>query len=153
MLLIACINFMNLSTAGASKRSREVGVRKVLGSLKSELVKQFLFESVLITGIALLVSILFILLALPAFNNLTGQNLTLSFTGHPFLIPGLLIFILLTGLLAGSYPAFYLSSFKPVAVLKGKFTAGKVSVGLRSGLVVFQFGISIFTYCEYGGGV
>ncbi len=143
MLFIACINFMNLSTAGASKRSREVGVRKVLGSLKSELVKQFLFESVLITGIALLLSIVFILIALPAFNNLTAQNLTLSFTGHPFLIPGLLLFIILTGLLAGSYPAFYLSSFKPVAVLKGKFTAGKGSIGLRSGLVVFQFGISI----------
>ncbi len=143
MLLIACINFMNLSTAGASRRSREVGVRKVLGSLKSALVKQFLFESVLITGIAMLLSIGFILLALPAFNNLTGQNLALGFNEHPLLIPGLLLFILLTGLLAGSYPAFYLSSFKPVAVLKGKFTAGKGSIGLRSGLVVFQFGISI----------
>jgi putative ABC transport system permease protein len=143
MLLIACINFMNLSTAGASKRSREVGVRKVLGSLKSELVKQFLFESILITGIALFLSMVFILLALPAFNNLTGQNLTLSFENHPYLIPGLLLFIVLTGLIAGSYPAFYLSSFKPVAVLKGKFTAGKGSIGLRSGLVVFQFCISV----------
>ncbi len=143
MLLIACINFMNLSTAGASKRSREVGVRKVLGSLKSELVKQFLFESVLITGIALLLSIGFILLALPVFNNLTGQNLTLSFADHPLLIPGLLLFILLTGIACRQLSSLLFSSFKPVAVLKGKFTAGKGSIGLRSGLVVFQFCISI----------
>jgi len=143
MLLIACINFMNLSTAGASKRSREVGIRKVLGSLKLELVRQFLFESILITGIALVLGIGLIYLALPVFNELAGQNLTLKFADHPFLIPGLLLFGLLTGILAGSYPAFYLSSFKPVAVLKGKFTSGKGSVGLRSGLVVFQFFISI----------
>ena len=134
---------MNLSTAGASKRSREVGIRKVLGSLKLELVRQFLFESILITGIALVLGIGLIYLALPVFNELAGQNLTLKFADHPFLIPGLLLFGLLTGILAGSYPAFYLSSFKPVAVLKGKFTSGKGSVGLRSGLVVFQFFISI----------
>lgn len=143
MLLIACINFMNLSTAGASKRSREVGIRKVLGSLKIQLVKQFLFESVIISSIALLLSLGIIYVALPAFNQIANQNLSLNFSEHPLLIPGLLLFVLFTGVLAGSYPAFYLSSFKPVAVLKGKFSTDKKSVGLRSGLVVFQFFISI----------
>lgn len=143
MLLIACINFMNLSTAGASKRSKEVGVRKVLGSPKAELVKQFLFESMIISTIALLLAVVLIYLALPAFNQLADKNLSLNFSEHLFLIPGLIVFILFTGILAGSYPAFYLSSFKPVSVLKGKFSTGKKSIGLRSGLVVFQFFISI----------
>jgi len=143
MLLIACINFMNLSTAGASKRSREVGIRKVLGSLKGDLVRQFLLESVVITAFAFLLAIVFVYLALPVFNNLAGQNLTLQFTDHPLLLPGLLLFLLVTGILAGSYPAFYLSSFKAATVLKGKFMSGKRSVGFRSGLVVFQFFISI----------
>ena len=143
MLLIACINFMNLSTAGASKRAREVGIRKVLGSMKLALVRQFLLESVLITAIALLLAIVFMYMALPVFNKLAGQSLTLQFADHPLLLPGLLLFVLLVGIMAGSYPAFYLSSFKPVAVLKGKFTSGKKSIGLRSGLVVFQFFISI----------
>lgn len=143
MLIIACINFMNLSTAGASRRVREVGIRKVLGSVKMELVKQFLLESILITSIALIVAIGFIQMALPVFNRLAGQNLVFRFADHPLLIPGLILFVLLIGILAGSYPAFYLSSFKPVSVLKGKFTSGKKSIGLRSGLVVFQFFISI----------
>jgi len=143
MLLIACINFMNLSTAGASKRSREVGIRKVLGSLKLDLVRQFLFESVVITAMAFLLAIIFVYLALPVFNNLAGQNLTLRFTEHPLLLPCILLLVLLTGILAGSYPAFYLSSFNPVTILKGKFISGKTSAGLRGGLVVFQFFISI----------
>ncbi|MCW3091919.1 MAG: FtsX-like permease family protein [Ferruginibacter sp.] len=143
MLLIACINFMNLSTAGASKRAREVGIRKVLGSLKMELVRQFLLESILITAIALVLAMLLMYLALPVFNTLAGQTLSLRFADHPLLLPGLIVFVLISGILAGSYPAFYLSSFKPVAVLKGKFTSGKKSIGLRSGLVVFQFFISI----------
>ena len=144
MLLIACINFMNLSTSGASKRSREVGIRKVLGSMKGALVKQFLTESILITAIALVLALALIYLALPAFNDIAGQNLTLRFSDHPLLIPALGLFVLFVGILAGSYPAFYLSSFKPIEVLKGKFSSGKGSVGLRSGLVVFQFFISIF---------
>ncbi len=143
MLLIACINFMNLSTAGASNRSREVGIRKVLGSTKNELVKQFLLESILISAIALVLAIAVIYLALPAFNQLADQNLSLQFSARPLLLPGLIVFVLLTGILAGSYPAFYLSSFKPVSVLKGKFTSGKKTIGLRRGLVVFQFFISI----------
>ncbi len=143
MLLIACINFMNLSTASASKRSKEVGVRKVLGSMRKELVKQFLTESVLVAAIALVLSVLLIYLSLPFFNNLTGLQLTLNINEHPLLIPGLLLLVLFTGIIAGSYPALYLSSFKPVTVLKGKLTKGKEGAGIRSGLVVFQFFISI----------
>ncbi len=143
MLIIACINFMNLSTAGASKRSREVGIRKVLGSLKQELVRQFLVESVLLSAIALVIALGLVYMGLPVFNKLAGKNLTLQFTSTPWVIPVLVLFSLLTGLLAGSYPAFYLSSFNPVAVLKGRFTSGKKSISLRSALVVFQFFISI----------
>jgi putative ABC transport system permease protein len=143
MLLIACINFMNLSTAGASRRSREVGIRKVLGSVKTQLIKQFLTESILITTIALILAVVFMYIALPAFNNLAGQNLSFSFSEHPFIIPSLIFFILFVGIVAGSYPAFYLSSFNPVSVLKGKFVSGKKNTQLRSGLVVFQFFISI----------
>jgi putative ABC transport system permease protein len=143
MLLIACINFMNLSTAGASKRAREVGIRKVLGSVKGQLVGQFLLESILLTAIALILAMAFVILTLPLFNNLTGQTLTLTL---PFVLkwlPGMLLFGLLVGILAGSYPAFFLSSFKPVSVLKGSMATGRRSMGIRSGLVVFQFCISI----------
>src|SRR5674476_941651 len=143
MLLIACINFMNLSTAGASKRSREVGIRKVLGSLKWELVRQFLIESILLTTIALVLAIVFVNLALPFFNSFSGKDLSLQFTSNPWIIPGLLLLVIIIGIFAGSYPAFFLSSFKPVTVLKGKFSSGKKTLGLRSGLVVFQFFISI----------
>lgn len=143
MLLIACINFMNLSTASASKRAREVGIRKVMGSLKFQLVRQFLVESLLLTAFALLLSLLFVKLALPLFNNITGKTLDLNFTQNTWLLPSLLLLGLITGILAGSYPAFFLSSFNPVTVLKGKLMAGKKSSWLRSGLVVFQFFISI----------
>ena len=144
MLLVACINFMNLSTAGASTRAKEVGIRKVMGSLRSELIRQFLAESVLITLIALLISILLVYLALPTFNSLAETELSLSLAANVWLAPALLIFALFIGILAGSYPAFFLSSFKPVAVLKGTFTPSPSSgPSLRSGLVVFQFFISI----------
>lgn len=143
MLVIACINFMNLSTAGASKRGREVGIRKVLGSLKQQLIVQFLLESVLLTAIAFILALIFMYAALPVFNDLVGKNLTIKLADHPFLLPGLLLFVLFTGVLAGSYPAFYLSSIKPIAVLKGKLTSGIKNIGLRSGLVIFQFFISI----------
>ncbi|HMH20861.1 MAG TPA: ABC transporter permease [Puia sp.] len=143
MLLIACINFMNLSTASASKRAREVGVRKVLGSGKSDLVRQFLLESTVLTVIAMLLGLIIARVALPVFNELSGKSLVLSLTANPWLIPGLLLFGLLTGVLAGSYPAFFLSSFNPILVLKGKVTGSGKSAGLRSGLVVFQFFISI----------
>jgi putative ABC transport system permease protein len=143
MLLIACINFMNLSTASASKRAREVGIRKVMGSLKGQLVRQFLLESLLLTAVALVLAIGIVYWALPLFNALTGQSLSLHLGANVWVLPGLVLFGLFTGVLAGSYPAFFLSSFNPIAVLKGKLTNGKKSSGLRSGLVVFQFFISI----------
>ncbi|MCF2443537.1 ABC transporter permease [Dyadobacter sp. CY345] len=143
MLIIACINFMNLSTAGSSKRAREVGVRKVMGSEKKELVLQFLLESVLLTSISLVLAIIFGLLALPLFNDLSGKDLSLQLKALPQLIPYLLLFGLAIGLLAGSYPAFFLSSFKPISVLKGRFNFDKKSISLRSSLVVVQFFISI----------
>jgi putative ABC transport system permease protein len=141
MLLIACINFINLSTAGASKRAKEVGVRKVMGSGKQDLIKQFLLESLIITCIALLISAVLVQLALPVFNNLSGKNLTFGFSLKLMVV--LAGLGLLTGLLAGIYPAFFLSSFKPIAVLKGKFTPQTGSYSIRSGLVVFQFFISV----------
>ncbi len=143
MLLIACINFMNLSTAGASKRAREVGIRKVLGSLNGQLVRQFLLESILLTSFAFIFSLLLVFWALPFLNKLSGKDLSFNLLSNPWLLPGLLLFALVTGLLAGSYPAFFLSSFKPVTVLKGKIASMGKTVSLRSGLVVFQFFISI----------
>ncbi len=143
MLLIACINFMNLSTASAGKRAKEVGIRKVMGSLKGQLVRQFLLESILLTLVALILAVVFVKLALPVFNDIAGKNLRLELLNNPWLLPGLLVLGLITSVLAGSYPAFFISSFKPVAVLKGQLTSGKKSAGLRSGLVVFQFFISI----------
>ncbi|HVX26725.1 MAG TPA: ABC transporter permease [Parafilimonas sp.] len=139
MLIVACINFINLSTAGASRRAKEVGVRKVAGSGKLQLISQFLSESILITFFALLIAFALVQLALPAFNNISGKHL--SFDVKP-----ILAFIglgLLVGVVAGIYPAFYLSSFKPIAVLKGKLTTNHKSFGVRSGLVVFQFFISV----------
>lgn len=143
MLLIACINFMNLSTAAAFKRAREVGIRKVMGSVKGQLIRQFLLESLVLTAIALGLALLLVYIALPFFNTITGQKLDLNLAAHPWLLPGLLLLGLFTGLLAGSYPAFFLSSFNPITVLKGRLTGGKSNAVLRSGLVVFQFFISI----------
>ncbi|GAB3704457.1 ABC transporter permease [Spirosoma flavus] len=144
MLLIACINFMNLSTAGASKRAKEVGIRKVMGSVRQSLTNQFLIESLLLTMIALVLAIGLVYMALPLFNELAGKALALNFGGNNWLLPGLLMLGIIVGILAGSYPAFFLSSFKPIAVLKGtKFTGDRKSIGLRSGLVVVQFFISI----------
>jgi putative ABC transport system permease protein len=140
MLLIACINFMNLSTAGASKRAKEVGIRKVLGSVKSELMSQFLFESLILTFIALALALILVNIALPIFNDLSGKTLAFNFT--PLTLIALLLFGLLVSVLAGSYPAFFLSSFKPISVLKSKFTSSK-GISLRSALVVFQFIVSI----------
>jgi putative ABC transport system permease protein len=139
MLIVACINFVNLSTASASRRAKEVGVRKVAGSGRFQLISQFLSESVCITMIALIIAFVLIKLALPVFNDLSGKHV--HFDTKPvfaFVVLGLLV-----GLIAGLYPAFYLSSFKPIAVLKGKLTSNHKSFGLRSSLVVFQFFISV----------
>lgn len=143
MLLIACINFMNLSTAGATKRAREVGVRKVLGSDRAGLIRQFLSESLVLTFISMAVAVVLLYVALPAFNDLTGKALHFSLLSDPWLLPGLLLFGLCTGLFAGSYPAFMLSSFTAARVLKGNTVVGKRGFTLRSGLVVFQFFVSI----------
>jgi len=141
VLLIACINFMNLSTARSLKRAKEVGVRKVLGAEKRSLVYQFLGESTLMSCLALLLSLIIAYLVLPYFNNLTQKNISL------FDQPGIWIWIILltigTGLLSGIYPAFYLSSFRPIAVLKGKLLNNFSGAAIRKGLVVFQFVISI----------
>jgi putative ABC transport system permease protein len=142
-LLIACINFMNLSTARSSKRSSEVGVRKVLGAEKSSLIRQFLGESVLTTFIAFLIAVLFTILLLPVFNQISGKQIILSFAADKFLLLYFLLMALVTGFIAGSYPAFYLSSFNPVKVLKGKLTNSLAVVSIRKGLVIFQFIISV----------
>jgi putative ABC transport system permease protein len=140
MLLIACINFINLSTASASKRAKEVGVRKVIGSGQRQLIKQFLIESGMVVFIALLISFITIQLALPEFNNISGKNLSFGFNIK--IIASFIALGLLVSIIAGIYPAFFLSSFKPIIVLKGKLSANK-SFGLRSALVVFQFFISV----------
>ena len=142
-LLIACINFMNLSTARSSKRSSEVGIRKVLGAERQSLIRQFLGESIFLSVNAFLFALAFTKLLLPAFNEVSGKELSLSFIRD---IPVLLTFFLLsvvTGLVAGSYPAFFLSSFKPIKVLKGRFSNSLAAASLRKGLVIFQFIISV----------
>jgi putative ABC transport system permease protein len=143
ILLIACINFMNLSTARSSKRSAEVGVRKVLGAEKSALIKQFLGESLLMSLIAYVLSVSVVFLVVPVFSEVSGKALTLSLSNDMYLMIALFALALVTGLLAGSYPAFYLSSFKPIKVLKGKISNTLAAVALRKGLVVFQFVISV----------
>ncbi|HZH94855.1 MAG TPA: ABC transporter permease [Flavisolibacter sp.] len=142
-LLIACINFMNLSTSSSSRRAAEVGVRKVLGAEKGSLLRQFLGESLLMAGIALVFAIALTILLLPLFEQVSGKMLTISWQEHAALFGGFMLLAVFTGLLAGTYPAFYLSSFKPVNVLKGRFKNSLSAVSLRKGMVVFQFVISI----------
>jgi putative ABC transport system permease protein len=145
LLLIAGINFVNLATARSARRAKEVGLRKVVGSLRKQIIRQFLGESVLISLIALILAVVLIQVVLPLYRNLTGKTLGLSYLGSPFVIPGLIGLALAVGLLAGLYPAFFLSSFKLTDVLKGSPLAGrrKGSLFLRNGLVVFQFAMSI----------
>ncbi|WP_336517890.1 ABC transporter permease [Pollutibacter soli] len=142
ILLIACINFMNLSTSRSEKRAREVGVRKTLGSPRKQLVLQFFTESLILTLIAFVFSVLVVYLLLPAFNTLVNKRLQLDFTAPSFWMASTII-VLFTGLVAGSYPSLYLSSFNPVKVLKGTFLPGKAAVLPRRILVVGQFVISI----------
>lgn len=142
-LLIACINFMNLATANSAKRAAEVGVRKVLGAQKGSLLGQFLGESLTMSFIALVFSLIFTLLLLPVFEQVSGKTLIISMPQKITLAGVFILLTLITGLLAGSYPAFYLSSFRPIKVLKGKFSNSFAALSLRKGLVVFQFIISI----------
>ncbi|MBK7938328.1 MAG: ABC transporter permease [Lewinellaceae bacterium] len=143
VLLIACINFMNLATARSERRAREVGVRKVVGAQRSLIIGQFLSEALLMTFLALVLGILMAKLTLPAFNRFFDKSLVLDFSNWQ-LWSVLLALGLITGLVAGSYPAFFLSGFQPVRVLKGAIASGKGGAVLRRGLVTFQFVISIF---------
>ncbi len=142
ILIIACINFMNLSTARSEKRGKEVGIRKVVGAKKGALIGQFLGESMLISFIAAILSLLIVWMVLPWFNTLIERELSLNLTSKWFWFSALGI-ILFTGVLAGSFPAFYLSAFKPVAVLKGTFKKVNTLITPRKVLVVFQFSVAI----------
>ncbi|MBL7856142.1 MAG: ABC transporter permease [Cyclobacteriaceae bacterium] len=143
IILLACINFMNLSTARAANRAKEVGVRKTIGGMRSRLVGQFLLESYIYTVVAVVLGLAFVSLALNSFNVITGKDIAFNALVNPVFMVGILTFALVVGLVAGSYPAFYLTSFNPVEVLKGKVRSGMKSSGIRNALVVFQFFISI----------
>jgi len=142
ILLIACINFMNLSTARSEKRAKEVGIRKVVGALKGSLISQFIGESILLAFIAGFIALLIVQLSIPAFNQLVGKSLFIPFTNVWFWLAAS-GFVLFTGFLAGSYPAFFLSSFRPVEVLKGTFKKVNAVVTPRKTLVVLQFTFAI----------
>lgn len=139
ILLIACVNFMNLSTARSAGRSKEVGVRKVLGSSKGTLIYQFLTESVLTSFIALSIAVVIAFMLLPYFNQLSGKQIAINFMSEQWLLPTLLGATLAIGILAGIYPAFFMSAFQPIQVLKGKLASGFKGSWLRNSLVVFQF--------------
>ena len=143
VLLIACINFMNLATARSMERAKEVGVRKIVGSSRGMLIRQFLSESVLMCALALVIAIGLIAATLPFFNELADKTISFSTLATPLYVLGLIGTVLLLGLLAGSYPAFLLSSFRSIDVLKGQFRSSRRGVFLRQGLVVFQFAISV----------
>ncbi len=143
MLLIACINYMNLTTARSARRAKEIGIRKVAGSTKKQLVLQFLSESLLTAIVALLLSVVLVILLLPVFNSISGKAFTMQTLLQPFNIILLVSIMLFTGLVGGSYPAFYLSSFQPVSILKGALSKASGNVNLRRTLVVLQFSISM----------
>jgi putative ABC transport system permease protein len=143
ILLIACVNFMNLSTARSANRAREVGIRKVLGSMRGGLISQFLIESVLISFISLVIALGLAAVLLPLFNSFSGKEMSIGVFFRPWMLPAMLGMVLAVGMLAGSYPAFFLSAFQPIAVLKGKVSSGLRTGWLRNSLVVFQFIISI----------
>jgi putative ABC transport system permease protein len=142
ILLIACINFMNLATARAVKRAKEVGIRKAIGALRTALIGQFIGEALLMTAFAIVVALGLVLLLLPAFRTLTGKYIAFPFASPSFWL-GILGLLLVTGLVAGSYPALFLSSLRPVQVLKGKMKFGSGALMFRQGLVLFQFVLSI----------
>lgn len=144
VLVLSSINFMNLSTARSSNRAKEVGLRKVLGSEKISLVRQFIVESVLFVAVSTVAALILVQLSLNAFSAVAEKQLTLlPHLSNPYFLGILAAFILIVGLAAGSYPAFYLSAFKPAETLKGKLRAGFKGTGIRNGLVVFQFTVSI----------
>ena len=142
-MLIAAINFMNLSTAQAAKRAKEVGIKKIGGSSRGMLIAQFLTESFILSFTSLLLALIFIKITLPYFNNLLGATLVLNLLTNWYTIPVLLLFAMIVGILSGSYPAFFLSSFNPYEVLKGSIKNSMKNGRLRRVLVVFQFAVSI----------
>lgn len=143
IVLIACINYMTLATARSTMRAREIGVRKVLGSQRSQLIQQHLVEAVLYSLSSFVLALGLTKMLLQAFNNLTGKPMAIDYFGEWYVIPILVGLVLFVGLLAGSYPAFYLTAFNPVAVLKGDTGRGKKGGGVRRALVIFQFAASI----------
>jgi len=145
ILLLACINFMNLATARSANRAKEVGIRKVVGSKQGQLVRQFLTEAILLSFIALLFALLLVEMFLPWFNGLAAKEIETNYFAKPLMLPGLFLLTVFIGLLAGSYPAFFLSAFNPIVILKGASAVGTkgTSPRLRKILVVFQFAISI----------
>lgn len=143
ILLIACVNFMNLTTAKSANRAREVGIRKVVGSTRSKLIRQFLGESMITSFIALLVAVIVVELALSPYNELVGKELNISYLTDTWFILFIVGLVIIVGLISGSYPAFYLSGFRPVSVLKGRLSKGSGNKALRSGLVIFQLFISV----------
>ncbi|MGN6440156.1 MAG: ABC transporter permease [Agriterribacter sp.] len=142
IVIIACINFVNLSTAKSANRAKEVGLRKVVGSYRFDLIRQFLAESILFSVLAFVIGVLLTVVLLPSFNTLADKSLSVPWTAW-WLIPFLLVAALVIGIIAGVYPSFYLSSFNPVKVLKGEVSRGTKSSLIRNGLVVFQFATSI----------
>jgi putative ABC transport system permease protein len=142
VLLLACINFMNLSTARSEKRAREVGIRKAIGSLRIQLISQFFSESILVATCSFLISLVFVIALLPFFNEVADKKITVPFNNPIFWLLGV-GFSVFTGLIAGSYPAFYFSSFQPVKILKGTFKAGKWAAIPRRALVTVQFTVSV----------
>jgi len=143
VLLIASVNYMNLSTAKSMQRAKEVGMRKVVGSVRSMLIKQFLGESLILTLLALLLAIPMLEMVLPWLNNLGGTEITLNLLSNPAIPLFMLVLLFVVGIVSGLYPAFVLSGFKPVTVLKGSFKSGKKGTTLRTVLVIFQFALSI----------
>ncbi len=141
ILIIACVNYMNLSTAKASRRMKEVGIKKVVGASRASLLFQYISESVLLAMLSLMIALFFVAFLLPAFKEITGKDISFRFNAD--LIVASIVITVLTGIVAGSYPAFYLSGFKPVSILKGKLKTTLGESLIRKGLVVFQFSISI----------
>jgi putative ABC transport system permease protein len=142
VLMLACINFMNLATARSEKRAKEVGIRKSIGSVRAQLISQFLSESLLVVIFAFAIALLLVQLSLPWFNQLADKQISILWSSPLFWVLGI-GFTLITGLIAGSYPAFVLSSFNPVKVLKGTLRAGRLAATPRKVLVVIQFTVSI----------
>ena len=147
IILIACINYMNLATARSGNRAREIGMRKVVGARKGAIVRQFMGEALIYASIAFVVSLILVELLLPVFNNLSQKDLSLGLVENVDLYGRMLLIALVTGVISGSYPALYLSAFKPVSVLKGTLVSGRRGTLVRKCLVVLQF--SPFRHSDY----